>query len=220
MLKKEKKIKEKIPFAQKHPRLNFVFSLLILLGMLLFSIWILYLVIHMVINGITNLVNWSRQTLSNLDTVVVVALITGSVSLVSVLFTSVISKIIEYKQKRLDYLNQKREKSYGQFVDMYFKIHENTKGISKYSEENMINDMMEFSRELTLWGSNSVVKKWIDFRLNGDKKGENSIYLIEKILFAMRKDMGFKNMRKGTLLKMTINDYDEHVKKKIHKNQE
>lgn len=56
------------------------------------------------------------------------------------------------------------------------------------------------------------MKKWIDFRLNASKGGINSIHLVENVLFAMRKDMGFKKMKKGTLLKMTINDYDKHKK--------
>lgn len=214
MSKIEKKTKEKIPLAQKHPKLKFILELLTFLGTAtVFLLFVIFL-IEIIGIGITSFLDWSKKTLSKLDTVVVVALITGAVSLVSVLFTSVISKIIEYKQKRRDYLNQKREESYEQFVDMYFKIHENAKGITKYSKEDMINDMLSFSRELILWGSNSVVEKWIDFRLNGYKQNESSIYLIENILLEMRKDMGFKKMKKGTLLKMIINNYDEHINEK------
>ena len=78
----------------------------------------------------------------------------------------------------------------------------------------MVKDMFDFSRELTLWGSNRVVKKWIDFRLNGNKQDNEGIYRIENILFEMRKDFGFKKMKKGTLLKMIVNDYDDYVKNK------
>lgn len=206
--------KEKLPLEVKHPNLYFLRNLLILLialvMIILFSIWS----IKTIGNGISDVLDWGKDKLSKLDSVVLVALITGSVSLVGVLFTSVISKIIDYRQKRRDYLNQKREKSYGQFVDMYFKIHENAKGLSKYPEKDMVKDMFDFSRELTLWGSNRVVKKWIDFRLNGNKQDEEAIYRIEKILFEMRKDFGFKKMKKGTLLKMIVNDYDDYVKNK------
>ena len=206
--------KEKLPLEVNHPNLYFLRNLLILLialvMIILFSIWS----IKTIGNGISDVLDWGKDKLSKLDSVVLVALITGSVSLVGVLFTSVISKIIDYRQKRRDYLNQKREKSYGQFVDMYFKIHENAKGISKYPEKDMVKDMFDFSRELTLWGSNRVVKKWIDFRLNGNKQDEEAIYRIEKILFEMRKDFGFKKMKKGTLLKMIVNDYDDYVKNK------
>lgn len=214
MDKPKKEHKEKLPFAQRHPKINFLLGLAILLIALVLVVIFDFWLIKTIGNGISDVLDWGKDKLSKLDSVVLVALITGSVSLVGVLFTSVISKIIDYRQKRRDYLNQKREKSYGQFVDMYFKIHENAKGISKYPEKDMVKDMFDFSRELTLWGSNRVVKKWIDFRLNGNKQDEEAIYRIEKILFEMRKDFGFKKMKKGTLLKMIVNDYDEYIKNK------
>lgn len=214
MKKSNKEKKEKLPFDQRHPKLNLLFGFILLLTIaviiVLFTIWL----IKTIGNGVEDVIDWSKDKLSKLDSVVLVALITGSVSLIGVLFTSVISKIIEYKQKQRDYLNQKREKAYGQFVDMYFKIHEKTKKLTQYSEKDMISDMFSFSRELTLWGSNRVVKKWIDFRLNGSKHDKESIYLIENILFEMRKDFGFKKMKKGMLLKMIVNDYDDYVKNK------
>ncbi len=214
MDKPKKEHKEKLPFAQRHPKINFLLWLAILLIALVLVVIFVFWLIKTIGNGISDVLDWGKDKLSKLDSVVLVALITGSVSLVGVLFTSVISKIIDYRQSRRDYLNQKREKSYGQFVDMYFKIHENAKGISKYPEKDMVKDMFDFSRELTLWGSNRVVKKWIDFRLNGYKQDEEAIYRIEKILFEMRKDFGFIKMKKGTLLKMIVNDYDDYVKKK------
>lgn len=214
MDKPKKEHKEKLPFAQRHPKINLLLGLAILLIALVLVVIFVFWLIKTIGNGISDVLDWGKDKLSKLDSVVLVALITGSVSLVGVLFTSVISKIIDYRQKRRDYLNQKREKSYGQFVDMYFKIHENAKGISKYPEKDMVKDMFDFSRELTLWGSNRVVKKWIDFRLNGNKQDEEAIYRIEKILFEMRKDFGFKKMKKGTLLKMIVNDYDEYIKNK------
>ena len=141
----------------------------------------------------------------------IVALITGAVSIISVLVSSVVAKIIESKQARRDYLNQKREEPYKQFLDMYYKILTINKTNEKYSAEEMAKDIQEFSKALTLWGSNRVVKLWVQFRTQGTKpNANNNIYLLENLLFAMRKDMGFRRMKKGTLLKFFINDLDEH----------
>lgn len=213
--KKEHKVKQ--PFALRHPKLNFLIGLIILLISAALVVLFVKWLIATISGGISDAIDWSKEKLSKLDSVVLVALITGTVSLIGVLFTSVISKVIDYKQKRRDYLNQKREKAYGQFVDMYYKILERSKNRIDYSNEQMLNDMSEFSKELTLWGSNNVVKKWINFRLNGSKS-DNNIHLVENILFAMRKDMGFRKMKKGTLLKMIINDYDEAMKNKKRDN--
>lgn len=214
--KKDKSEKTtKIPFSQRHPRLNLLLGLLLWCCIIVLGLFVLNYIIMLLGNCGSSFLSWIGEQFSEMEAVVVVALITGAVSLTGVVLSSVVSKVIEYKQKRRDYLNQKREKPYGQFVDMYFKIFENTKK-NNYSEEDMLSDMLAFSRELTLWGSNRVVKKWIAFRLNSSEDDKKSLYLIEKLLFEMRKDLGFKKMKKGNLLKMIVNDYDESIKN--HKN--
>ena len=55
-------------------------------------------------------VDWLASLTSKLDAVVIVALITGSVSIIGVLISSVVAKRIEYKKSRQEYL-AKREKS-------------------------------------------------------------------------------------------------------------
>lgn len=112
MDKPKKEHKEKLPFAQRHPKINFLLGLAILLIALVLVVIFVFWLIKTIGNGISDVLDWGKDKLSKLDSVVLVALITGSVSLVGVLFTSVISKIIDYRQKRRDYLNQKREKSY------------------------------------------------------------------------------------------------------------
>lgn len=58
-----------------------------------------------------------------------------------------------------------------------------------------------------LWGSNRVVKAWIDFRTNTSSDSSNVLFYMENILYAIRKDMGYRNLGKGKLLSMTINDF-------------
>ena len=214
MSKSRKTQKECVPFSEKHPKIVKGFSALVSLVFIAILLFGVFWILKQIGSSIYDFIKWGKDKLSKLDSVVVVALITGAVSIIGVLFTSVVSKIIEYKQKRRDYLNQKREIAYGEFVDMYFKIHENANGIKNYTKKEMIDDMFKFSRELTLWGSNRVVKKWIKFRLNGIENTENTMELIEDILYDMRKDFGYKRMNQGILLKMVVNDYDEHKKNK------
>ena len=84
----------------------------------------------------------------------------------------------------------------------------------KYTQEEMLKDMTSFSKELTLWGSNEVVKLWVNYRIKATQlQGLDNIYEFEKILYRIRKDMGFKKMKKGTLLKFFVNDLDESIKK-------
>ena len=102
---------------------------------------------------------------SNTNNLVIVAIITGGISIVTALITSVIAKIIEYRQITKRYLYEKREKPYSEFIAMVYKLQmSNKKNNNKYSEQELVNDITNFSKSLTLWGSSKVIQKWNKFR--------------------------------------------------------
>ena len=68
-----------------------------------------------------------REFVSTTDKVIIVALITGMVSIVGVVFSSVIAKIIDYRYNVKKYLYDKRELPYEQFISMIYTIMEDTK---------------------------------------------------------------------------------------------
>ena len=90
-------------------------------------------------------------------------------------------------------------------VDMVYKMQN-----KKYKQEEMIKDLTEFSKEITLWGSKSLVSKWSKFRLNAiNKPGDyQNIYILEDVLNQLRKDMGVGRSKKKELLAFFINDIE------------
>lgn len=155
--------------------------------------------------------------LSNMDTVVIVALITGGVSIFSVVISSIVSKIIEYKQTTKRYLYEKKEEPYSEFIDMVYKIQQSIKD-NEYSDEQKLKDISSFSKKLTLWGSNNVIKKWLDFRKINQKENNNpetNLFILEEIIFEIRKDMGQKRngLEKGDILAFFVNDIDKYINK-------
>ena len=156
------------------------------------------------------------DTASTLDTVIIVALISGAVSIFSVFFTSVFSKYIEYQNTRQKYLAEKREKPYCEFVAMFYKVIQNAQVPGFYSESGMKKDVFSFSQELTLWGSKNVVKKWVQFRKNSTNPDatHNQLRVLEGIMNQMRKDMGTKRVEEGNLLSFFFDDIDSILKKK------
>lgn len=204
------------PFSEKHPRWNLLLGLLLLLVISAISVFAIYLVFKYVGLGIGLFVDWLKDIASKLEAVVIVALITGTVSLTGVIISSIVAKSIDYKKSRKTYLAQKREKSYGAFVEMVYKIQKNSKKANSYTEQEMIDDMLSFSQELTLWGSKKVADKWVQFRLNGANpdSAQNNLFLLESIMNEMRHDMGVKRVRKGNLLSFFVNDVKETMKAK------
>ncbi len=193
---------KKEPFAEKHPKLNMLIGFLFIF---IIGYVVIYAIVKIVKIGIEVL-----DIISGFDAVIIVALITGIVSI----FTVLISKLIEYKNNRQDYLSKKREAPYGEFVDMVYKIQQNSKNNIKYSETEMIKDLSKFSKQITLWGSPRVVKKWVKFRENGANPdaGMENLFLLEEIMNDMRKDLGVHKVDKGNLLGFFVNDIKDFIK--------
>lgn len=203
---------EEKTFAEKHPRLNLLLGVVLLLGMVGIAGWILCFICDFAILGIKKLI----VGVSSLDAVVIVALITGLVSIAGVIISSIIAKIVDYRKSRKEYFTQKREIPYGEFVDMVYKIQKNSKTPGTYSEEKMLEDLSKFSKQITLWGSSKVINKWIQFRENGadPDKAKDNLFLMEDIMNEMRKDLGLRKVKKGNLLGFFVNDIKEALKNK------
>ena len=157
-----------------------------------------------------------NQITSNMDAVVIVALITGSVSILGVVISSIISKIIECQQNTKRYLYEKKEEPYSEFIEMVYKIQRMTREDNTYSEKDMLEDLSSFSKKLTLWGSNRVIKKWLAFReRNQNEKTDpmENLFILEEIIFEIRKDMGQrqKGLKQGNILAFFVNDINKYL---------
>lgn len=201
----------KVSFAEKHPKLNIFLGLVLIVVIGAFSIWLVKLLYNIIINGIIKL----TEVASKLDAVIIVGLVTGLVSLTGAIISSIVAKIVDYRKSRQEYLTQKREKPYGEFVEMIYQVQKNIKEPGTYSDEQMLEDLSKFSKQIILWGSSRVINKWIEFRENSSdpEKAKNNLFLMEEIMNDMRKDLGLKKVKKGDLLGFFINDIRKELKK-------
>lgn len=190
---------------------NTIMGLFVVIGAVAVGLYLIKFIFEQLWKILSAAANWLETFDTTSDKIVVVALITGIASFISLIVT----KIIDQHQKRREYLDQKREKPYREFIDMIYKIQQNSKNGNKYTNEEMIKDLMVFSKEITLWGSSSVIKKWVKFRENGMKEncGYENLLLTEDIMNAMRKDLGLRKVKKGNLLAFFINDIKDAMKK-------
>ena len=205
--------KEKAPFAQRHPRINFMIGLALLVILVLAVILLIWFVFSCLGNGIEHLVDFLKKFVSTTDKVIIVAMITGMVSIIGVVFTSVIAKVIEYQYNVKKYLYDKREIPYEQFISIIYTIMEDTKKPvnEQMTESDKFRMMSDFSKGLALWGSNKVVKKWLRYRKAAmeNMSPERSLLLLEDIIFEIRKDVGQrKRLGKGDVLSIFINDIE------------
>ena len=99
---------------------------------------------------------------SNSDTVIIVSLIIGIVSIVGVIISSIITKIVDYCKSRQDYLTQKIEKPYGEFAEMIYKVQRNEKIQGIYSDKEMLEDLSKFSKQVTLCERRELLTNRLD----------------------------------------------------------
>ena len=187
----------------------------IIVGILVLGI-IVYIVVWL-IGLFLGYVGGFVNRLSNMDAVVIVALITGSVSILGVVISSIVSKIVEYRQNTKRYLYEKKEEPYSEFIEMVYKIQEKGKAKENINDEEILDDIFSFSKKLTLWGSNKVIRKWLAFRKISQEQNDNTenLFMLEEIIFEIRKDMGQKKsgLEKGDILAFFVNDIEDYLPK-------
>lgn len=106
------------PLSETHSILNFIIALFMLVIMGVIACTIIFYIFRYIGMGLANLLSLISDVTSKMDAVVIVALITGMVSIIGVIISSVVAKIIDYKKGRQEYLAKKREEPYGEFVEM------------------------------------------------------------------------------------------------------
>ena len=104
------------------------------------------------------------EVISSLDAIIIVAILTGFLTMI----TQLVAKYLDGKSIRKQYLSEKRVYSYSKMVDMVYKTQN-----KEYKQEEMIKDLTEFSKEITLWGSKALVTKWSKFRISAINKPED-----------------------------------------------
>lgn len=180
-------------------------GLLALLAILAICAAALGLFIRFAAAGLASLCN----AMGLLDVAIVVALITGTISIMTV----VVGGIASNNQRKQYYLRQHRETPYQKLVEMVYKMMAKGKNPESYSEEELLNDFNEFSQALTLWGSPKAIKQWNEWRkanTGGKPDPKELLYAMESIMMQLRADMGQKGgLKKGDLLRLFINDLDD-----------
>lgn len=157
------------------------------------------------------------------------------IAAVSTILVSVLSITVGkyYERKRLieNELREKKIPMYEEFIDFHFKILMGDKmKIKKMTDVEMMKFFNSFTQKLMVWGSDEVVNLWSTYRLSLVKKSSNeqteqteqtqntgpmdTMFEFEKLLLAIRKDIGHKNkdINKGSLLGLFINDMDKYNK--------
>lgn len=165
-----------------------------------------------IINFVSGSIAVLLSTLSTLDVAIVVALITGCVSIVTVIGGGIANNYLAYRQRNSEYLREHRAQAYEKLIEIVYKMLMKSKNKEQYGADEMLSDMNDFNQSLTLWGSSKAIRLWDEWRLATVGKQPSAselLFAMEKVLIQLRRDMGQgRGLKKGDLLKLFINDVD------------
>ena len=104
------------------------------------------------------------QAFSGIDVAIMVAFVTGTISIISVGIGAIVKTKMEYSQHKQEFLTQQRIEPYKKLVEIIYKIQTKSNDGEVYTDAEMREDIGEFNQGLTLWGSTKAIQKWDAWR--------------------------------------------------------
>jgi len=167
--------------------------------------------------GFVALVGAAWRSVISLQAEMATAVLAASATVLVSVITVFIGKYIEKRREIELKQREKKIEIYEIFMEKWFKYlllgkssaGKQVKDLS--SDPEFMSFLIEFTRKLILWGSNGVVKEYSKFRRSGAEGSPSlSLYHFEKLLLAIRKDLGNSNVGlvEGDLLALFINDLE------------
>lgn len=151
-----------------------------------------------------------------LDPRVAAAIVAASATVLVSVFSVLISKYLEQRAKIVQEIRDKKIPVYEELINFVFKIVKSTKKGDQLAEDEIENFMFNFTQQVIVWGSDSVLQAFYKFKHNDDSGDGLQVALrMEELLLAIRRDLGHDNkgLSQGKILGLFINDFDEYMAK-------
>jgi hypothetical protein len=127
-----------------------------------------------------------------------------------------LGKYIEKSREIEKEIREKKIPIYSEFIDFLFRVLRMSKEGNDMDEAEMIAFMLKFNQTLMVWGSDEVMRAWIQFRTlsTADDSPGKALKIaksIASIILAIRSDIGHSNVNidERGILSTFINDIDD-----------
>jgi hypothetical protein len=187
------------------------------------SITIIGILIYLIVLITPSLFDWISK-----NNQISIPIITAVISLISILC----QKSWELRYKTEQQIKNKKMKLYSDIIseisyffsktpsslDMQTPDPDLAKDFEKKKSIRFAKVMLELNHKIIAWGSDDVLKAWSEIKktsYNQDTNPNNIMFAIEKLIYAMRKDLGHKNYNlfKGDILSLWFNDVNSVLSK-------
>ena len=173
-----------------------ILALLILVSGLVACIYIIYY-----IKDILKSIIYIVERIGKIDAVIIVAIIGA----IATFIVNIISKRLDHKFELKKYLSVKRQKSYEDFLKIFFDILES----ENVEREDIPKRLNEFKQTLLLKKKKKTYRAFVKYwkYITGDVKDPKiSIDLMEKVVSEMRRDAGAGPIKENLISNIVRND--------------
>jgi len=152
--------------------------------------------------------------LKSLDSDLAVAIIAAAIAGFGSILSLALSKAYETKASIRQELRTKKTPVYEGIVRTLFEFMLAAKrGEPTLTDEKTTEFMWKTMEQLTIWGSDELVASFTKLKSQAIGDPLKAIFVLEDLLFAIRKDLGHKNrgLRRGGILRLFVKDIDRYL---------
>lgn len=172
-----------------------------------------------IVYGAFSSIKWLVIGLLNLNSDIAVAVIAASASLLVAAVTVVLGKLYEARAIIQKEHRDRKAPIYEALIKFLMRIVMSVKTEKPITESEMMEFLEDFNQRVMVWGSDGVLAAWVKWRsyaINQDMMKTNPLglmFLYEEVIYQIRRDLGHSNvgLKRGDILKLFINDIDNHL---------
>jgi hypothetical protein len=165
--------------------------------------------------GLYVIVRESVRVFTSLNSDIAVAIIAAAATIFVSVLSIVLGKVYEAKSLVQKEHRERKVPVYEDLMQFMFKVLMSSKTGESVSEKEMMDFMFNFNQRMMVWGSDEVLAAWVAWRRQAVNGSEplGLMFRYEKLVFAIRQDLGHQNKKLGTgdILSLFINDIDQHL---------
>lgn len=152
--------------------------------------------------------------LAGVPATVLAPMITGSATVLASVGAVIYAKHQEQKREIEQRQHARKAEIYQEFMDYWFGVLKAKRDLPE-KERKRTSDAYNksFPKKLVTWSSEAVIKEYGDY-MGFDQHEDKDIFEFEKLLFAVRADLGHSNegLKKGDLLRVFLKGVDTRLR--------
>jgi hypothetical protein len=166
--------------------------------------------------GLFALGGYLISTFAGLNPNVAAAIVAAFATVTVSVLTVVVGKRLEAAALITKEHRDKKIPVYEDFIQFWFKhLFAAKSGDNPLTDEETVRFLSNYTQRMMVWGSDEVIAAWVRFRYSSmnaaqSQKPGSVLDDYEKLILAMRRDLGHKNrgFQRGDILRLFVNDLD------------